>query len=74
MNRKTMNMLQPRQAGTHAGEGGNADEDRLVETVALASVGGSTQKVYWSKWQTSCRLRYKARVLDLLKGMRETLQ
>ena len=49
---KNMNMCQPRQAGTHAGDGGNADEvDRLVETLALASVGGSAQKVYWSKWQ-----------------------
>ena len=55
---KNMNMCQPRQAGTHAGEGGNADEvDRLVETLALASVGGSTQKVYRYKWQTWCRLR-----------------
>ena len=31
--------------------------DRLVETLALASVGGSTQKVYWSKWQSWCRMR-----------------
>ena len=50
-------MCQPRQAGTHAGEGRNADEvDRLVETL-LASVGGITQNVYWSKWQTWCRMR-----------------
>ena len=43
---KTMNMLQPSQAGAHAGEGGNTDAvDRLVETLALASVGGSTQEV-----------------------------
>ena len=38
---KDMNMCQPRQAGTHVREGGNdADEvNRLVETLALASVG-----------------------------------
>ena len=55
---KNMNMRQPRQAGTHAGEGENADEvGKLVETLALASVGGSTQKVYWSKWQSWCRMR-----------------
>ena len=28
-----------------------------METIALASVGGSTQKVYWSQWKTWCRLR-----------------
>lgn len=28
-----------------------------METLALASVGGSTQKVYWNQWQTWCRLR-----------------
>ena len=28
-----------------------------METLALASVGGSTQKVYWSQWKTWCRLR-----------------
>ena len=31
--------------------------DRLVETLALASVGGSTQTVYWNKWLTWYRLR-----------------
>ena len=55
---KTKNTLQPREAGARAGEGRNADEvDMLVETLALASVEGSTQKVYWSIWQTWCRLR-----------------
>ena len=45
--------LQSDRAGTDGGHGGNDDEvDRLVETIALASVGGSTQKVYWNKWQT----------------------
>ena len=54
---KNMNMCQPRQARTHAEEEGNAGQvDRLVETLALASVRGSTQKVYWSKWQTWCRM------------------
>ena len=28
-----------------------------METLALASVGASTQTVYWNKWQTWCRLR-----------------
>ena len=28
-----------------------------METLALALVGGSTQTVYWNKWQTWCRLR-----------------
>ena len=55
---KNMNMYQPRQAGTHAGKGGNTDEvNRLVEPLALASVRGSAQKVYSSKWQTWCRMR-----------------
>ena len=57
------------QRHEYSGEGGNpyphrnpnpknADEvGRLVETPALASVEGSTQKVYWSKWQTWCCMR-----------------
>ena len=28
-----------------------------METLALASMGGSTHTVYWNKWQTWCRLR-----------------
>ena len=35
-------MLQRRQAGTHAGERGDDEEDRLVENLALASAVGST--------------------------------
>ena len=27
-----------------------------METLALASVGGSTWTVYWNEWQTWCRL------------------
>ena len=43
---------------TYVGEGGDENEaDRLVETIARASVGGSTQKVYWSQWKTWSRLR-----------------
>ena len=48
---KNIDVCQPRQAGAHAGEGGNAEVDRLVETVVLASVERKMQKVYCSKWQ-----------------------
>ena len=39
-----MNTSQTLRAGTYVGEGVNENEvDSLVETLALASVGGSTQ-------------------------------
>ena len=39
--------------GVYGGEGGNKDEaDRPMGTLALASVGGDTQEVYWNQWKT----------------------
>ena len=44
---KNMNICANPVKQKHMVERGNADKvDRLVETLALASVGGSTQKVY----------------------------
>ena len=46
-NAESQTLVKLLRAGTYVGEGGDDNEaDRLVETLALASVGGSTQKVY----------------------------
>lgn len=45
-------LLKSLRAGTYVGEGVRDEVERLVEILALASVGRSTQKVYWNQQKT----------------------